>query len=315
MRLKEMLTAQLRRKRREDEEPADLARDAAREVSAKEKKEAQSEGQEDAPPRRQRSSFALAMFVALVLLTGVVVYKRLPSASPLYKKDFSGKKQDAVSPASPLAAAPQATGSAVPSSPVRPKRSIYLPARDILSGSGTAELQKQEELNRLLEARVKELKLKNDIKKIEGDIEILPFQVTEKKKDLSEKIEKKANLQPVLLTEKESRPPTLYSVQMIEGIMTGSFTLFTGEQVKARAGDWAGEFVVRELTHTSASLEGRGGRKYLVSLSFPERYPVSSPLFGTKSSGTGPSAQAVPAVAAPASRQPVPVSISPVGRQ
>ncbi|MBZ0156946.1 MAG: type IV pilus biogenesis protein PilP [Alphaproteobacteria bacterium] len=359
--LKEILAAKFKRKQKEDEEeePIDVTRDEERKVSEQDEEEVQGkeQGDTETPVRKKPGSLTLVMFVTLVLLTGLLVYKRLPSASQLYKKDIPGSV--ASSTTSPLAAASQATGAAAPSSspattvaggtgssspagsaapassqqqkPVVPAqtvqvasaspsaqgqagKSLYIPARDILSGSSTAELQRQEEVNRLLEAQLKERKLKNDIKKIEGDIEILPFQVTDKKKELTEKIEKKANFQPVLLTERESRPPTLYSVQMVEGVMTGSFTLMTGERVGARVGESVGEFTVKELTHASASLEGRNGRRHLVSMSLPDRYPVSSPLFAAKSSGTGPSAQA-PSVAGPSVRQPISVPISPVGRQ
>ncbi len=285
---------------------------------------------------------SIIIFIILMVLTGFGVARFLPDSSGFYKslKNGSIPKSSTIGKNSvsqcplPFArvqqtdqiakAGPSNTqlDSNMPNSPlsngapqiVQPKRVVYLPARDILSGNNSAVLQEQEEKNKVLEAEVKEKKLLSELKKVSGEIEIIPYQVTAQKKEISSKIAEKRNLQTVIMSDKDAVPPTLMSIHTVDGNTIASFISATGEHVDAMEGETAGEFTVKQIDHDRVLLEGKNGKKVRVAMKLPDRYPVSASMFASKTQGITSVVQ--PPAGQPMTyvpSQPVQVPISPIG--
>ncbi|MBF0507206.1 MAG: type IV pilus biogenesis protein PilP [Nitrospirae bacterium] len=283
------------------------------------------EGAPEAQGKRKfLNSRSIIMFIILMVLTGFAVARYLPDSSRYYKSlesravpKYSAAVQNSVAiPPLPADKAQQTGQTAKADNTalnVQTNRAVYIPARDILSGNNAALLQDQEEKNKLLEAEVKEKKLLSELKKVSGEIEIIPYQVTAQKKEISAKIEEKKNLQPVMMSDKEAAPPTLVSIRNMGGNTVASFILATGEHIDARVGETAGDFTVRQIDHNQALLEDKKGKKLRAVMKLPERYPVSASMFAAKPPAGSVAQPAVQQTMPYAPGQPVQVPISPVG--
>ncbi len=283
------------------------------------------EGMPEAQGKRKfLNSRLIIMFIILMVLTGFAVARYLPDSSGYYKSLKSGAvlkssvtAQNRI-PASPSLAIVQQTEQTEKADNTAPNiqanKATYIPAHDILSGNNTALLQDQEEKNKLLEAEVKEKKLLSELKKVSGEIEIIPYQVTAQKKEISSKIEEKKNLQPVIMSDKEAVPPTLVSIRKMGGNTVASFILATGEHIDAGVGETAGDFTVKQIDHNQALLEDKNGKKVRTAMKLPDRYPVSASMFAAKLPAAVSVAQpAVHQIAPYAPGQPVQVPIYSVG--
>lgn len=213
------------------------------------------------------------------------------------------------------------------------KKGVYLPAKDIMTGS-TRELVEIEEVSKITDAKLKHQKSKNELRKAEEELGLIELDSQEKKNAIKQKLgiggaAKRAEVQLV--------PPTLVSVQKVNGKQMGTFQLASGT-IRAGVGDSVGPFTVDSFGGNSAQLsametvtqmvnikgkmkeqETKQARTFTVSMKLPGQYPVSGPMLagqqpqavGRSSGGSTSGVPMVRTMPSPQQLPSTPMSVSP----
>ncbi len=281
---------------------------------------------DDTPPKKGKAQF-FVMVVVLALAAGSVVYVFMDGTHPkhafvpkdMVRKDSPSVRvvtgagpisppqaQNSAQPAPgqpPIVASPvsvPATTLAVqPATPIAQPKTMYIPARDIL-GEATTKQQQFESDAREREAEAKALKATLDVRKVQADTELLPFQTNAQKRQIAAQGNNAnggvnagtpAVQRPKEVSQEQIQIPSLTSVQTVGGIPVASLIFPSGEVASARAGQMAGSFKVQEVGHTNVVLQDKSGKTYSVYMKMPDRYPVSSQLFGEKPEAAAGAAQ------------------------
>ncbi len=164
-----------------------------------------------------------------------------------------------------------------------PQRQTYIPARDILAG--TADLQAARERIEKLELDLKARKLEKELTQVMSEISLVPIQTEAQRVETATRIAER-NVRPVDVPVRDQNiimpPPSLIYTTGD----TATLQMPTGEQIRVRVGNAAGDYTVTAIRGSTVVLTDRKGRQTEITMRLPDSFPVHPSMFGNRPTGT-----------------------------